>query len=230
MDNNQTQGTVSFRREVFENICNGFLFAFAVAGWLLKTVFLGLCDVTGYLSIKFYQFVLSPAAFRRYWRGLVASWRFAVKTYLFIEGRCEYVSMRVQHIFYYRGRVGLVIFDVSDEERDGYLILRTFGNERMATMNFRCTNRWMARKNQPLSYHLNDIMSQSLDSGLYVAHLYWKDCLMKPYDVAALGIIKPAIHDGDRQYLSPARHWVPETPSEPLRLDPRKFQDIIHQA
>ena len=226
-----TQESDSLFKETFTSLCNGFLYSFMIAGWILKASFLGLLDITGYLTIKFYEFVLSPAAFRRYGRWAVACWRFAVRSYLFVENCGIYLSTRFKHTFYLQGRIGLLFIDVEKNGRDGYFILRQYGDDKMTEMNYRIDNRWIALKEMPSSADLNGIMSQALDQGLQVAHLYWNDRLMKPYDLARLAVIdKPVVHYSDRAILWGERRWVAEVPQDRVRLDPRKAQDIIHLA
>lgn len=231
MSTTHTQESDSLFKETFTSLCNGFLYSFMIAGWILKTSFLGLLDITGYLSIKFYQYVLSPDAFRRYGRWVIAFGRFLVRSYLFFENCCMYLSMRFKHTFYLQGRIGLLFCDVEKNDRDGYFVLRQYGDDKMTEMNYKIDNRWIARKDMPSSADLNSIMSQALDQGLQVAHLYWKDRLMKPYDLAPLAVInKPVIHHNDRTVLWSERRWVADVQQERVRLDPRKAQDIIHLA
>lgn len=230
MDTVQSQENDSYFKELLTTLGNGFIYAFVVAGWILKNLFLGLLDGTGYLAIKFYQYILSPDAFRRYGKCVVLTGLFIVRSYTFVENICIYLSSRVKHTLYLNGRIGMLFADVETSDRDGYFILRQFGDDKMTEMNYKIENRWLARKDMLSSADLNSIMSQSLDHGLQVAYLYWKGRLMKPYDLAPLVQIKPIIYTHDRVVLPSERRWVADFKEDRIQLDPRKAQDIVHRA
>lgn len=125
-----------------------------------------------------HQTLTSVTAFKRYGRWIRAAYRFCDR-----NGRL--FSEWLVHVAYYRGSLGYVHLDVADHERDGYVVLREFGDQRMVALNFYCENRWQIRKG-PNGRVLSELRTQVMDAGHNIAHIVWGDKKMMPYHAPAL--------------------------------------------
>ncbi len=179
---------------------------------------LKLCDITGLVTSAIVYHTLSPYAFKRYGRWITTAFK-AIDRFL------HYISIRLADLTYLKGRVGTVIFNVDDEERDGYLMLREYGDQRMVRMNFRIENRWVAERGKLTNRHLNELMTQALDAGYRVAHVYWGERRVIPYNVEAISLLRRP----DDVRLPPERRWYVEPKRTASSMRP-ELMNIIQRA
>lgn len=184
---------------------------------MLGQALLKLCDLVGLIASVLFHYTLSADAFKRYWR-------WSVRAFYAIDTALHAFADWFAHVTYLNGRLGIVNFDVEAHEQDGYFVLRQFGDRRMVRLNFRVENRWLARHGRLTNRHLNELMTRALDAGYQVAHVYWGERRLVPYNVEALALLRTP----DDVRLPAERRWY----MEPAKSDfnPHRYMNIIHRA
>jgi hypothetical protein len=127
--------------------------AIKIGDWILRMVgwaTIVLAHLALNIGLWLHIRLTSRIAMRRYKRWTLATARaikrWSIATYRFVDHYTTLGCDWMMHAFYLRGSIGLVNFDIDDEDRDGYVVVRQFGDQRNVGFNFRIENRWIARK------------------------------------------------------------------------------------
>lgn len=137
-------------------------------------------------------------------RKLVRARRF----FRMLDNLGDSMSAYLVNIAFYRGKVGDVDFN-PEAERDGYIVVREFGDQRNVVMDFRIQNRWLVKHlegKQPANFILNQILSQSLVCGMKTAYIVWGEIPLHQYSFAPIHL--PRLPEPIE--LPPETRWMPK--------------------
>ena len=147
-----------------------------MTGWISIIVAMYTAHVVMWLHAR----LTSRVAMRRYKRWAQNVKRWTVNTYHWIDYKTTRMGNWMMHVFYLRGSLGQITFDVDDENRDGYVVVREFGDARNVPFNFWCENRWIIERGLN-GRNMIELHTAVMDAGYNVAKVVLGEKKLSPY-------------------------------------------------
>jgi hypothetical protein len=141
---------------------------------------------------------------------------------------CSDTGDYMVNLLFFKGKVGLVHFNVPDENADGTLMLREFGDARNVEINYAIENRWLVNgKKLPNGYVLSEIRTQGMTQGYKIAYIKWAGKKLMPYAVPALSLMRrPDDVKIPAQELWTEAQEFPQYKTDPLARIPGIIQRV----
>lgn len=162
-------------------------FSLAIGDWALRMVgFLTIMAYlyTSYLLLWGHEIFTSREAFARYKRWTLATARFikrhSIATYNWIDLHSELIGQWMMDKLILRGSLGLISFEIEEEFRDGYVIVREFGDARNVPFSFRVENRRAVRKGLT-GRNLVELRTYVMDKGYNIGQIVVGEKTLTPY-------------------------------------------------